>query len=232
MTAVTLERPSDGVVEITLNRPDHRNALNTELLLSLRRCLAVLEEDREVRVVILSGAGSAFCGGADTREFAADADPADTLGRVRLVIRSMTDLLQLEAVTIALVHGPAVGAGWGLALACGLCWATDDASFSLPEVPKGYRLPRLITTRLSQIVGPARAGEIVLSGTELRTGEAISHGLVTRRFDDTSAMRAEAIDFARMLARTPRRVVQGAMDPLRFTPPRAVPELDYQWPER
>jgi enoyl-CoA hydratase/carnithine racemase len=226
-------RHEPGVAELRLDRPDRHNAVDTELLRCLRDELAALAEDRQVKVVVLSGAGPSFCAGADLAEFAdGPVDPADMLARVRLVIACVRGLLAFEPVTIAAVHGSAIGAGWGLALGCDVCWAAEGATFALPEVAKGYRIPRALVTRLAQVVGPVRAAELVLSGTRLDVDAAVAMGAVTRRFPDDTALRREALAFAAQLAAHPRRVLAGAVDPLRaLAAPGASPEFEYQWPE-
>lgn len=226
-------RHEPGVVELRLDRPDRRNAVDTELLRRLRDELALLAEDRHAKVVVLTGEGASFCAGADLAEFAdGPVDPADMLARVRLVIACIRGLLALEPVTLAAVHGSAIGAGWGLALGCDLCWAAEGATFALPEVAKGYRIPRVLVTRLAQVVGPVRAAEVLLSGTGVDVDAAVAMGAVTRRFPDERSLRREALSFAAQLAAHPRTVLAGAVDPLRaLAAPGASPEFEYQWPE-
>lgn len=231
-----LVRRSDaaGVVELCLERPESRNAFTSELLRELRAHVRDIGDDPSVRGVVLLGAGSVFCAGADLREFA-DRDPLprnETLARLRLLVEVLHDLLQLEAPTIALVQGAAVGGGWGLAMACDVCWATEDTRFSLPEVAKGFRLPRVIVTRLAHIVGPVRAAQLVLGGDVIDTGAAASMGLVTATHSSTDALHREGRDFAQRLAALPRATVQAAKDPLRSLHQRgASPESDYIWNE-
>lgn len=222
-----------GVIELRLERPDRHNAVDTALLDRLRQELVAIGDDRDAKVVVLTGAGPSFCAGADLAEFAGRlADPADMLARVRLVIRCIRGLLELEPVTIAAVHGAAVGAGWGLALGCDLCWAAEGTRFSLPEVAKGYRVPRVLVRRLAQVVGPVRAAEIVLGGDVHDVDAAVTMGAVTRRFPDAEALHHAAITFATQLAAQPRTVLAGAVDPLRaLAVDGPSPELEYQWPE-
>jgi enoyl-CoA hydratase/carnithine racemase len=230
---VTVVRHGPGVVQVRLDRPEQRNAVDTELLRRLRDELDALADDRQVKAVVLTGAGPSFCSGADVKEFApGPADPADTLARVRLVIRCMRSLLDLEPVTIAAVHGGVVGAGWGLALACDLCWAAEGTTLALPEVAKGYRVPRLLVRRLAQVVGPVRAAELLLSGAPIDVDAAMAMGAVTRRFPDADAVQREAVVLATTLAERPRAVLAAAVDPLRaLAPAGATPEFEYQWPE-
>lgn len=235
MSPIVVNRPEPGVVELRLNRPDQRNAVNTPLLRQLRDEIVALGDDRRVKVVVLSGEGSTFCAGADLNEFAGAVPPGpgDSLARVRFVIHSIRGLLELEPITIAAVHGAAVGAGWGLALGCHICWAVEDTTFVLPEVAKGFRIPRVIVQRLAAVVGPVRAAELVLSGQRIDVDTAMSFGAVTRRFPDVESMRTEALAFASSIARQPRTVLRGAIDPLRALAVHGVaPEIEYQWTEK
>jgi 2-(1,2-epoxy-1,2-dihydrophenyl)acetyl-CoA isomerase len=161
---LVLRADREGVAELRLNRPENRNALSTALLTELRDHLAAVQADPSVRVVLLTGAGPAFSAGADLREFAPGTPSAATLPRFRLVVENLRRIGELEQPTLAAVHGPAVGAGWGLALACDLCFAAEPATFALPEVAKGLRLPALLVARLVQIVGPVRAADIIFGG--------------------------------------------------------------------
>jgi enoyl-CoA hydratase/carnithine racemase len=224
----------EAVVELRLARPDRHNAVSTALLQALRDELVALADDRRRKVVVLTGEGPSFCAGADLAEFAAaPPDPADLLARVRLVIRCMQALLDLEQVTIAAVHGAVIGAGWGLSMSCNLCWAAQDVVFSLPEVAKGYRIPRPLVRRLTDLIGPVRAAEVLLSGSSYDIEAALATGVVTRRFADADAVRDEALAFAGLLADKPRAVLAGAVDPMRgLGGGGASPELEYQWPER
>jgi enoyl-CoA hydratase/carnithine racemase len=227
-------RHGAAVVEIRLDRPAKRNAVTTRLLHQLRGEIVAVGDDRAVKVVVLTGSGPAFCAGADMAEFAgaSPVDPADAMARLRLVIECIRGILDLEPVTIAAVDGPAIGAGWGLALACDTCWAGEGARFALPEIAKGFRVPRIIATRLAQVVGPVRAAELVLSGRVIDAAEAHTVGAVGRCVASPGTAVA-ALEFAAELAQHPRSVLRGAVDPFRamsaFGP---VPEIEYQWPER
>ncbi|MGE0000159.1 MAG: enoyl-CoA hydratase/isomerase family protein [Ilumatobacteraceae bacterium] len=232
---VVAVRHGDGVVELRLDRPAKRNAVTTRLVRQLRDEVLAIGDDRTVKVVVLTGAGDAFCAGADVGEFAGTTpiDPADTMARLRLVIGCIRGLLDLEPVTIAAVDGPAIGAGWGLALACDTCWAGEAARFALPEIAKGFRVPRIIAARLAQVVGPVRAAELVLSGRPLGPVEAHAIGAVGRVVTGPETATSSALAFAAELATRRRDVLRGAVDPFRamatFGP---VPEIEYQWPER
>lgn len=230
---VAVERPVPGVVELRLDRPHRRNAVTTALLRQLRDELVAITEDRRAKVVVLTGSPPTFCAGADLAEFGdGPVDPADSLARVRLVVACVRGLLELEQVTITAVEGAAVGAGWGLALACHTSIAGTSTTFALPEVAKGFRVPRVIATRLTQVVGPIRAGELILAGRAIDAHEAHAIGAIGRVVPDGDAT-AEALELAASLAARPRSVLRGAVDPLRaLSSVGPTPELEYQWPER
>jgi enoyl-CoA hydratase/carnithine racemase len=221
-----------GVAELRLNRPEQRNALSTALLTDLRDHLAAIQADATVRVVLLTGAGPAFSAGADLREFAPGTPAAQTLPRIRLVAENLRRIGELEQPTLAAVHGPAVGAGWGLALACDLCFAAEPATFALPEVAKGLRLPAPLVTRLVQIVGPVRAADIVFDGAPRGSAAALATGWVSRVLPTPDALAAEARAFAETLAGRPLRALATAKHPLRHLAPGGpFPPTELVWTE-
>lgn len=222
---------TDGVVELFLDRPASRNALTTDLLRALLGHLEQVQESPAARVVILSGAGDVFCAGADTREFPASAPPHASLGRVRLVAAVLRRLSELEQPTIAVVHGAAIGAGWGLALSCDLCFASDGARFALPEAVKGYRLPPAIPRRLTQAVGPVRAAEIVLTGAERTADRGVADGWVNAVFPDRAAALAHAREIAAVVAAAPRTSMTAAKVALRGTGSEPFPPSNLVWQE-
>jgi enoyl-CoA hydratase/carnithine racemase len=173
-------RRDGAVVSVRLDRPDARNALTTAMLDALRRELRAIADDTTARVVVLSGAGTTFCAGADLREIPPDAEPNLGVRRVRLVTDVLDALRRLEQPTIAAVHGAAIGAGWGLALMCDACLVTPDATFALPELPKGFRLPSAIVRRLVEVAGPVRAADLVYSGRPCDATEAVAIGAAAR----------------------------------------------------
>lgn len=232
MTGSVDRRDDDGVTELRLNRPERRNALSTALLEELRGHLASIQDDPAVRTVILAGAGGVFSAGADVTEFPADAPARLGLARIRLVAEVLRRLRELEQPTVAAVTGPAIGAGWGLALACDLCFAARDAGFCLPEVPKGFRLPGPLVARLIQVVGPVRAAEIVFGGATFSAEEALRGGWVTRVVPTGGDVVEEARRFAAELATRPRRAVAVAKRALRqATPVGPLPPMELVWSE-
>lgn len=173
-----------GVLTLTLNRPERRNALSLTLYQRLLDELQTAAGSDEVKTVVLAGAGKAFCAGGDVARMAdAAAQPPLFTERVQDLRRrtGISELLYgMRKPTIAKVRGPAVGAGLSLALACDLRIADTSARFATAFVRVGisgdfgghYFLPR--------IVGSARARELYLTGRVLEAPEALDIGLVTR----------------------------------------------------
>lgn len=232
MTALVARTDRDGVTQLLLNRPEQRNALSTGLLVELREQLRSVRDDPAVRVVVLGGAGESFCAGADLGEFPDGASAGQSLARLRLVSEVLEQLMDLEQPTLATVNGSAVGAGWGLALACDLCFASAGAGFALPEVAKGYRLPAVLVARLVQVVGPVRAAQITFGGDTYPTTDAVAGGWVSRVLDTAPALAEASWDFATRLASRPRHSLAAVTMPLRRARPGgAAPSPELAWTE-
>lgn len=169
----TLDRP--GVRTLILNRPERKNALNRELWLALRDALVAAREDPGVRAVVLTGAGDAFCSGADISAVA-DTHPLD---RFRPLIDVALLLHELPKPTIAKVTGVAVGAGWNLALGCDFVVATPESRFSQIFVRRGLSLDLGGSWLLPKLVGMQQAKRLALLGEMIDAEEARSLNLVT-----------------------------------------------------
>ena len=166
---------ADGVGWVTLNRPAKRNALNMALRAALDQSLAELAADDSVRVVVLTGAGTAFCAGADLSDAVATTrHPMAEPGRP--VTQS---LAAFAKPLIAAVNGPAFGGGLELALACDLRVAARGATFALPEVRIGSLPGSGGTQRLVRAVGPAVAARMLFTGEPLSAAEALRTGLIS-----------------------------------------------------
>jgi enoyl-CoA hydratase/carnithine racemase len=171
---------TDGVARLTLNRPDRRNALSWTMVGTLRERIAEAKADPAVRVLVLTGAGDrAFCAGADLTGMAAGAgylDLHDSRGDLATVFR---ELWELGKPTIARVRGFALAGGMGLALACDLVVAADDAVFGTPEIDVGL-WPFMITVPLVRSMPPKKALELMMTGRRVAADEADRIGFVTR----------------------------------------------------
>jgi len=178
--AVLYELIDDGRVGvITLNRPERLNAYDITMRDGLYEALLAVRDDPRVRAVILRGNGRAFCTGGDVAEFGS-APSAVRAREVRWLRDVWGTLWQLPAITIAAVHGYAVGGGFEMALLCDQSIAASNARFSLPETGMGM-IPGVGGTQtLPRLLGTGRALDVVLTGRWLEARTAARLGLVSR----------------------------------------------------
>jgi len=171
-----------GVVVLTLNLPERRNAMTAELTSAWQTAIAELTTDASVRAVVVAGAGSAFCSGGDVSWIGAEADASVSALRARMMpfYRAWLGIRELEVPTIAAVHGPAIGAGLCLALACDLRYATPEARFSAPFTALGMHAGMAATWLLPEAVGLPTARELLFTGRTVLGEEANDMGLVNR----------------------------------------------------
>ncbi|MFJ8105708.1 enoyl-CoA hydratase/isomerase family protein [Streptomyces sp. NPDC096132] len=174
--SVLLTGDADGVRTLTLNRPHRRNALDAELWEALRAALTEAGRDRGVRAVVLTGAGGAFCSGADLPKEISTAHP---LYRMRTLTDVALLLHELPVPTVAKVTGPAVGAGWNLALGCDLVVATPGSTFSQIFARRGLSLDLGGSWLLPKLVGLQQAKRLALLAETVDAEEARALGLVT-----------------------------------------------------
>lgn len=173
---VKKEKP---IAWIILNRPERLNAINPKMLEELSRALDELEEDRDIRVVILKGSGRAFCAGADVTAFAG-VTPIDV---IRFSRRFQELTLKIQFYTkpvIAAIHGYALGGGLELAMSADIRIASEEAMLGQPEINLGFIPGAGGTQRLARLVGTARAKELIMSGEFIPASEAYKIGLVNR----------------------------------------------------
>jgi len=168
-----------GIVRLTLNRPDARNALSLEMMRQFMAHLESMAHDDKVRVVILSGNGPAFCSGHDLKELRADPTPAYYSKVFALVTRIMIALTELPRPVIAEVHGIATAAGCQLVATADLAIAAADARFATPGVNIGLFCSTPMVA-LSRSVASKHAMEMLLTGDMIDAQEAARIGLVNR----------------------------------------------------
>jgi enoyl-CoA hydratase/carnithine racemase len=181
METLIVER-KDGVVTVTMNRPERKNAANGVMLNELKAVFAEVEDSADDRVMILTGAGGAFCSGADLSDPNGPAtDPTRSgLARMRRLGDVALALHHVSKPTIAKVDGVAVGAGLSLALGCDLIVCSDRARLSMIFAKRGLSLDNGGSWLLPRLVGMARAKEIALFGGMWSGEEALGIGLVNR----------------------------------------------------
>ena len=179
-----LERPAPGVARLVLDNPDQRNAMSEEMTRSWVSAVEGLAGDRSVRVVVVTGEGSAFCSGGNTSWIASEPDAGVDQLRTRMMAfyRAWLSIRGLEVPTIAAVNGHAIGAGLCLALACDLRYAAEGAKLGAPFVKLGMNPGMAATYLLPNVVGEANARELLLTGRTVEAEEARQLGLVSRVF--------------------------------------------------
>ena len=203
MSAGILVERDGHVAWLVLNRPDRKNAIDRATRVALREAADALETDPEVRVVVLTGAGEAFCAGTDLREAPLEAPPhplVDPTPPIAAVVERFTKPV------IAAVNGPAAGGGLELALACDLRIAADTATFALPEVRVGSLPGSGGTQRLFTAVAPAVAWKMLLTGDPIDAAEAHRVGLVSEVVAADELRHAVETIAARIAANAPLSV--------------------------
>lgn len=182
---VALYDLADGIARITLNRPEKRNALNDELIDSVKELLRRAEADDEVRVVLLTGAGDDFCSGADLAALQkiSTASVAENLEDAAALMDLFTLIRSLRQPVIAAVKGRALAGGCGLASACDLVLAGRSSRFGYPEVKIGF-VPAMVMAILRRNISEKRAFELLTLGNEISAEQAIAFGLANRIIDD------------------------------------------------
>ena len=191
----------ERVGTVTIDHPPV-NALNRGTLAELGALLTEVAGRDDVRALILTGAGSAFVAGADIKEMTQVSGPDEALALLQGGLDVLEQLDTLLIPTIAAVNGYCLGGGNELALACDLRLASDRARFGQPEINLGLIPGFGGTVRLTRLVGPARALEIMLTGTDISAQDALRMGLVSRVVPDGTVVR-EARKLADLLAGKP-----------------------------
>ena len=193
-----------GIATVTLDRPERLNAVALATWDALRSTFESLALDPSVRVVMLTGAGTAFCAGADVKDPAYRAigpEPATVASQLRRCNAAGAALHHLPKPTIAAVNGVACGAGWSLALSCDLVMAAESARFAMSFVDRGLTMDLGATWLLARSVGAQRAKHLAFTGAFLTAQEAQALGLVLSVHPDDALDRDVAAYAARLLER-------------------------------
>ncbi len=213
-----------GIFEIRLNRPDKRNAITFEMWQDIERAADLAERAEGVRALLLRGEGVCFSAGIDLASLMQTAQEFGPNWKTRM--RSITARYQavtnrlerLEIPVIALVHGHCLGLGLELALACDIRLAAEDAKLGLPETLRGLVPDVGGTTRLTRLVGPAVAKELIFTGRAVNAEEALRLGLVNRVVPQADllpageALSAEIAKAAPLAVGVAKRVIDGLFD--------------------
>jgi len=206
MTDHLLETHQDGIATITFNRPEARNAMSPEMMTALADALPRLAADRSVRAVVLTGAGGAFCAGGDVKGFASrsggDFNVEDRVHRLRSAMELSRCLHEMPKPTLAVIPGPAAGAGLSLALACDLRIAANTAKLTTAFARIGLSGDYGGSYFLTHLVGAAKARELFFTAEVISGQQAFELGIVTR-VTTADDLAAAAAAFATQLAGLP-----------------------------
>jgi 2-(1,2-epoxy-1,2-dihydrophenyl)acetyl-CoA isomerase len=208
MSNLTLEKErtlleiTDGVGIITLNNPKAMNALDTVLFTELSESTEQLLDDPDVKVIVLTGVGNAFCAGGDLKRLSEGFSPAEGLAYMKSFHPWVSRMINSEKPTIAAVNGFAVGAGFCIAMMADIVYAAEEAKFGMafndvgliPDLAGLYTLPR--------IVGLQRAKELVLTGRKLTAEQARDWGIATEVFPADQLME-QTLKIAKRFANGP-----------------------------
>jgi methylglutaconyl-CoA hydratase len=212
MPIVLIEKQTPQITVLTLNRPERRNALTIELLSELNAAIKIASDQPRERVIILRGAGQAFCTGLDLKEAA---DQTKAHATAEMVANTLVAISQTRLITIAAVHGAAVAGGAGIMSACDFVVAAQGTKIGYPEVRRGL-VAGLVMTFLRRQVGERNMRELLFSSELIDAQRAKEIGLVNRVVARDDVM-SEAQRFAEL-------VLQGAPGALAQTK-RLVDEL-------
>lgn len=191
----------DGVATVTLNRPEKRNALDARTVEELQRVLGDAAADPAVRVVLLRGAGPDFCSGADLSELekiARGGGPIENLADAAALGELLVAMRRHPKPIVGAVHGHAFAGGAGLATACDIVLAAEDAVFGYPEVRLGF-VPAMVMALLRRTSSEKVAFELAARGERISAAEAQRVGLVNRLYA-AATLQADALEYARDLA--------------------------------
>ena len=204
-----MESNEDGIATLTMNRPAARNALTPQMMAGLREALPRLAADPDVRVVVLTGAGGAFCSGGDVKGFADRASSNDVEESYECRVHDLRQRMDISRVlhempkpTLAVIPGPAAGAGLSLALACDLRIATQDAKLTTAFSRVGLSGDFGGSYFLTYLVGAAKARELYFTGAVVAGSEALELGMVNRAVA-SDALPGEALAYAKELCSLP-----------------------------
>ncbi len=199
---VQVEKPGDRVAVLVLDRPDRLNALSSELAAELARVVAEVEADSEVGALVVAGQGRCFSAGADITELDGLDGPHGFAAFVRRLEGALAVLARCPLPSVAAVHGVALGGGLELALACDLRVAESTARLGVPEIKLGLLPGAAGTARLSRMLPPGVAKQLLLTGEPLGAVDAHRLGLVNEVVDEGMA-REVAVRLAARLAALP-----------------------------
>lgn len=201
LQTISLRGHGDGVALIEIERPEKLNAMNHAFFAELQEALRLLDQDPEVRVCVLTGAGRAFSAGGDISDFDTLTDPEGYRRQVRRALEAFHAVERAQTIVIAAVNGLAYGGGTELTLACDLALASTDATFAFKEVTVGL-MPAFGVVRAPEVIGRSWTTWLALTGNELDAQQALRIGLI-QQVSAPERLIEDAISLAKTIASRP-----------------------------
>ncbi|XP_017292893.1 delta(3,5)-Delta(2,4)-dienoyl-CoA isomerase, mitochondrial isoform X2 [Kryptolebias marmoratus] len=234
-TTLTISRPAESITHVQLHRPDKLNAMNKAFWREMVECFNEITEDKDCRVVVVSGAGKIFTAGIDLMDMANDIlqPKGDDAARVSWNFRKFITKYQetfsviekCPKPVVVAVHGACIGGGVDLITACDIRLCTQDAWFQVKEVDVGLAADVGTLQRLPKVIGSrSLVNELALTARKMYADEAKSSGLVSRVFADKEAMMAGALEMAGEIAGRSPVAVQGTKINLIYSRDHSVDE--------
>ncbi|MFM7202271.1 MAG: enoyl-CoA hydratase/isomerase family protein [Myxococcota bacterium] len=229
MSEILLSESAWGIARLTLNRPEQRNALSPALVNALIEALQKLASDESVRVIELSAAGEkAFCAGGDLSGSGLGGDGGALSahygrGRFAELLRALRDV---GKPVVGVVHGPALGGGFGLAMACDIVIASEDASFGAPEINVGL-FPMMIMPILARSIPRKKLLEMILTGDKVSAREAFEWGFVNQVVPRADLRTAADAMLQKLVQKSPAILKLGRDAFYRMSEMSLDPALDY-----
>jgi enoyl-CoA hydratase/carnithine racemase len=212
METLKIDRRGDGTALVTVNRPEKYNAMNHAFFRELPQVMTALDEDPEVKVAVLTGAGKAFSAGGDIEDFHGLQGMADYRRQVKMALEGFLAIERAETVVIAAVNGLAFGGGTEMTLACDVAFASERARFAFKEITLGL-MPGYGLVRGPEVMGRAWTHWMTLSGDVIEAEQALRIGLVQhvspheQLVDDALALAARMAAHPPMALRMAKRFI-------------------------
>ena len=212
MDTLSIDRRGDGTAVLTIDRAEELNAMSHAFFEELPQAMRMLDEDPDVRVCVLTGAGRAFSAGGDIADFHALDGIGDYRRQVKMALEAFLSIERAETVVIAAVNGMAFGGGTEITLACDVAFASQSAQFSFKEITLGL-MPGYGLVRGPEVMGRAWTHWMVLSGDVFDAGDALRVGLVQHvsspdtLLDDALALAARMAVHPPMALRMAKRFI-------------------------
>ncbi len=182
-----IQNKQNSILTLSLNRPEKRNALNVDLINSLKSALHEADKNEDLRAIIIKGEGKDFCSGADLSALQkiSESDVLENLADASSLMELFILIRKVKVPIIAAVHGRALAGGCGLATACDIVLASKSAQFGYPEVKIGF-VPAMVMAILRRNLSEKIAFELITQGFNFSADEAFDFGLINRVFEDES----------------------------------------------